>query len=400
MKVIIFYNGTFPYGSWPQRVRLTSKGLNKLGVPNDIVISFWPPLHEEKRDSPENVHFMFKSKSKRYYEKSKILYLFYYLLGIIKGYLFLKRQQDIKAVIFAQGSYLECYLILKLCKKRKIKFIIDLVDENAKKYEGAKSLKDRIAIWNRDLYEKYIVKNADYLFVISSYLYNKYKNLFPSLKIINSTPSLIDLDDFEKRKSLDISFLFPGNYDYLKSRKNKFLYAGSCARPNGIFFFLENLVELKSRHYFDFFIIFLISEGNTNILIKKVNELKITSNVYIGKSVPQKYIPAIYNQLADYFFIPEHGDLCANAGFPSKTAELLGAGKPIISTNFSDLSKYLINEFNSLVSEVGDKENYQLNLKKLLFDKELCQKISKNAKLTAKENFDYLKGAQKYVDII
>jgi glycosyltransferase involved in cell wall biosynthesis len=275
-----------------------------------------------------------------------------------------------------------------------------MVDENAKKFEGVNSLKDKIGIWNRDLYDKYIVNKSDYLFVISTYLYNKYKNLYPNLQIIPSTPSLVDVEDFEKRKSLDISFLFPDNYEFLKSRKNKFLYAGSCARPNGIFFLLENLAELKDKENFEFFVIFLISEGDPNVLLQKVKKLNIQDKVFIRGSVPQKYIPAIYEQLADYLFLPEHGDLCANAGFPSKTAELLASGKPIIATNFSDLSNYLINGYNSLISEVGDKFNYQSNLRKLLFDKKLCENLSLNSKLTAKETFHYINGAKKFANII
>lgn len=400
MKTLLLFNGTFPSGSWPQRIRLTSKGLTANGIENEVVISFWPPLHEEKTEAGHNVHFVFNSVSKRYYENSKILYLYYYIVGIVKGYHFIRKKKDIDSIIFAQGSFLECYLTLKLCKKHNIKFIIDLVDENARKYEITKSMKDRVAIINRDLYEKYIIKQCDYLFVISSYLHIKYKALFPNLKIVDSTPSLIDIEDNEKRKNLDIKSQFPDLYDNLKSKSNRFLYAGSCARPNGIFFFLENLVQLSMNVEFDYFIIFFISEGDSKVLINKINELKISNNVHIQKSVPQKYIPAIINQFADYFFIPEHGDICASAGFPSKTAELMGAGKPIITTNFTDIYKYLKNGYNAMVSDVGDKRNYIINLEKLLFDKKLCENLSKNAKLTAIEYFDYKKGIQKFANII
>lgn len=400
MKGLIFFNGTFPSGSWPQRVRLTSKGLKINGIENEIIISFFPPLYEEKAESPENVKFMFKPKKKRYYEKNKILYLYYYLIGILKGYNYLRKKKDIDFVIFAQGSFLECFFILKYCKKKKVKFLIDLVDENAKKYENTKSLKDKIAVINRDLYEKFIVKECDYLFVISSYLYDKYASMFPSLKIFNSTPSLVDIEDFESLKNLDISHLFPSNYDLLMSKINRFLYAGSVARPNGIFFFLENLVELNKKLNFEFYLIFIISEGYKNILEKKIYDLNIRDKCYLIGAVSQKFMPSIYHQLADYLFLPEQGDICANAGFPSKTAELLASGKPIISTNFSDISKYLKNEFNSLVSEIGDFNNYQRNLEKLIFNKELCKQLSQNAKETAKNIFDFRIGTKNLVKII
>ena len=400
MKTLIFYNGTFPSGSWPQRVRLTSKGLRENGIENEVVISYWPPLYDEKKEVGDNYHFMFNPISSRYYYHSKLSYLFFYFIGILKGYIFLKKQKNTDSVIFAQGSFLECYLILRYCKKRKIKFIIDLVDENAKKYEVKTSVKDKIAIINRDLYEKHILKQSDYLFVISSYLHEKYKKMFPYLRIIDSTPSLIDNDNNEKIKNIDIRFMFPRNYEYLKSRANRFLYAGSCARPNGIFFFLECLTELSKRVNFEFYILFFISEGQIELLINKVMELKILNNVYIQDAIPQKYIPAIFDQFADYLFIPEHGDICANAGFPSKTAELMGAGKPIIATNFSDLSKYLKDGYNAMLSDVGDRVNYMSNLEKLIFDKQLCERLLTNSKKDALKYFDYKKGVKEIVKII
>ncbi|HPO55880.1 MAG TPA: glycosyltransferase [Ignavibacteriaceae bacterium] len=399
-KTLIFYNGIFPSGSWPQRVRLTSKGLKVNGIENEVVISFWPPLHEEKSETEDNINFMFNSVSSRHYYNSKLLYLFYYFWGIIKGYLFLRKRKDIDSIIFAQGSFLECYLTLRYCKKRNIRFIIDLVDENAKKYEENRSIKDRIAIINRDLYEKQIVKRSDYLFVISSYLHEKYKQMFPYLRIHDSTPSLIDIVSNDERRNIDVRFLFPEKYDYLKSRKNRFVYAGSCARPNGIFFFFECLTELSKKVNIEFYILFFISEGQKEVLVNKAKELKILNNVYLQDAIPQKYIPAIFDQFADYLFIPEHGDICANAGFPSKTAELMGAGKPIIATDFSDLSKYLKNGHNSLLSDVGDSRNYLYNLEKILFDKQLCEVLSKNAKQDALTFFDYKQGTKNFVKVI
>jgi glycosyltransferase involved in cell wall biosynthesis len=400
MNGIIIYNGTYPSGSWPQRVRLTSRGLKYYGIETKILISFWPPLVEEKKESDDNVIFLWKPVLNKTYEHNKFLYLFYYLFGILKGYFFLRKQKNLDFIIFAQGSFLECFLIKNYCKRNNIKFIIDLVDENAKKYEKKSSIKDIIGVINRDLYEKVILKKCDYLFVISSYLYEKYKRLYPNLEIIRSTPSLIDLDEFNERKKINLENVLVDKYEYLKSKKNKFLYAGSCARPNGIFFFIENLIELNKRLDFDYFLIFFISEGNIKILEDKLNELNLIDKYFIQNAVPQKFIPAIYENLADYLILPEHGLITANAGFPSKTAELLAAGKPIIATKFSDLAEYLINEKNALISELGNKKDYQKNLEKVLFDKKLCEQISINAIKTAEEFFDYKKGIRKFVKIL
>jgi glycosyltransferase involved in cell wall biosynthesis len=113
----------------------------------------------------------------------------------------------------------------------------------------------------------------------------------------------------------------------------------------------------------------------------------------------QSELPAFYKN-CDILFLPEHGNIIANAGFPGKTAELLASGKPIISTKFSDLELYLRHDDNSLLSEIGNQKTYTLNLKRLLDDEQLRQRIGKNARLTAENFFDFKKCTGMFSELV
>lgn len=401
MNCILFYNGVYPSGSWPQRIRLTSKALSEIGVINDIVISFWPPTLKEKSASGNNVRFLFKPVTTHKYKSNKVLYLVYYLLGVLKSYFYIRKKRNLDFVYFAQGSFLECILILLYCKKYNIKFVLDLVDENAKKYEKRFSnLIDVVGILNRELYDRIIVKRSDLVFTISSYLHNKYNLLFPELQIRASIPSLIDSKKYEIKRLINLTEELIQDYSILINKPNKFVYAGSCVRPNGIFFFLENLVEVSSRLNFDYYVLLFVKEGDINPLRVKIDQLCISDKVLIHNPVDQEYLPAIYSRLSDYLVLPEQGDIAADAGFPSKTAELLYSERPIIATEFSDISLYLKNGYNALLSQRGDKEAYQFNLAKLIYDKKLCKTLTANAKRTALEYFSYSLWGERIVDSV
>jgi glycosyltransferase involved in cell wall biosynthesis len=303
-------------------------------------------------------------------------------------------------VLFAGGSFVVCYLIVRYCKKKKIKCLIDVVDEISKlDSEDKLTILDRIAIFNKKLFEKFILPRIDAVFVISSYLEKKYKKAYNQLPIKRSVPSLIDFNNFKKNESIDISGIKMDGLEILYSEKIKFAYAGSVVRTNGIRFFLECAAQLKNEHKFEFLVLFFIVIGNPEKITSICRELDIESNVAIFPCVLHRYLPAIYKH-ADILFLPEHGDVVANAGFPGKTAELLASGKPVLSTVFSDLTEYLIHEYNAMLANIGDHKKYIENMRRVLIDRKLKETLSKNAIRTAVERFDYKQCVKPFIEEI
>ena len=381
--LIILFGG-YPIGSWPNRVRLWMDGFNENNVKTTLILPF-PYLPASYVEEP-NVFYL---QNLILNPKKNLSYFIKYIVGVIKAFLFVKKNsQKLNFVLFAGGSFASCFMILNFCKRKKIRFMIEIVDENSKKYSESKlALVDRLAILNKYIFDKFIVKKVDTLFVLSSFLEKKYRQLFPDLEIRRTVPTLINYEQFLKNSKKNIFELNLLLLKVFKSPKIKLLYAGSCERTNGIFFFLNSISQLIKRAKFDVEIIFLFYIGNVNKVVSYCQELAISDYVTVLPAILPVYIPAIYNH-CDILILPEHGNVIANAGFPGKVAEYLASGKAILSTKFSDIPIYLKHGYNAMLADIGDQAEYTANLYQLLNDSSLRKSLGINALNTSREYFD------------
>ncbi len=239
---------------------------------------------------------------------------------------------------------------------------------------------------------------VDRIYVLSSFLENKYNRLpsYTEGKVIRSAPTFVDIEEFDDLSNrYDISTIFP---EIVDSSDITISYAGSCVRTNGLFFFLNALSKVVENNKIRVRVFFVFHIGDLNKVSDYVNSLGLGDMVQIfGKTNPN-YIPSLYKK-SDILVLPEHGNEIANAGFPGKTGEYLISGKAIIATNFSDLSSYLFNNENSMISEIEDLEAYILNLEKIILDRNLRERIGISAIKTAKAHFDFKKASMKYVEM-
>jgi glycosyltransferase involved in cell wall biosynthesis len=396
IKGIIIYYAEYPNnGSWPNRINNFSKIFELLNFDYKIVIPYPPKTARSINSSRDNVVRLQDITQKKISNFKK---LFSYATGILMSYKYIKSQNHLDFVLFAGGSFTICYPIIRICKRKAIKIWIDIVDENAKKFETNKSIRDYLAILNKDLFDKWLIPSFDKVFVISDFLFDKYSKISSNRNIQKSAPSIIDLEEYDKNSSRNIFGKAVELDRFLKDTRLKLLYAGSAARPNGILFVLDCAAELMKQHNYDFLIGIILLLGDKESLRRYAVNLGIEKNLVLIDKQNQIDLPAIYGQ-SDILFIPEHGNIIANAGFPGKTAELLASGKPILSTIFSDLEKYLINGENALLSLIGDKATYTSNLRKLLDDETLRNRIGANGRITAENEFDYKSCTSMFTDL-
>jgi glycosyltransferase involved in cell wall biosynthesis len=394
---VIFSKGSYPIGSWHQRIRMMKKGFEQNGISFINIVPYPAPTIEAKTNSEDFVFFMLKPvKSKR---KRNLFAIFFKTIGTLKGIYFLSKQKNIEFIILPGLDFFEGILIYLICWLKKIKFFAEIADENGKLYAAEKlSIVDTLAKYNQIFYEKLILKKAKKIFVFTSYLENKYNKMFPNYgNVIRCIPSMIDLDSFYSQRVNNIEEIDQPNISVLKNDNAiKFTYAGACNRTNGIFFFLKNLSSVLKDIDIDVKLFFFFVYGNVDIVKDYCKKLGIIDRVFFFEAVYPKYIPAIYEN-SDILVLPEHGDVIANAGFPGKTSELLASGKAIIATRFSDLGDYLINEQNSMISDLGDSQKYMYNLKKIIMDEELRKRIGINAQKTAKNVFGVKDAVNIYI---
>jgi glycosyltransferase involved in cell wall biosynthesis len=391
-KVIIITRANYPIGSWSNRVRKIANGIIKNNVQCEVLVTYpWPKL-KNIEDSEEFVNYITKPRKK----SESITSIFHQLYSLHKLRLHLNKMENKPDIIILTGDrYLDTHIVSDYCLKNNVKLYLDIVDEVGRAFDKSKkTIYSRLAIWNRKRFNN-LLHRIDRIYVLSSQLERKYISLTQNKeKVIRSTPTFIDEENFNNlAKNFDIGTVYP---EVNKTAKVIIAYAGSCARTNGLFFFLNALSRIENIKSLGVKVFFVFHIGNIDNVRDYVSNLGLNEIVKIfGETNPQ-YIPSFYSK-ADILVLPEHGKEVANAGFPGKTGEYLVSGKSILSTDFSDLADYLVNRYNCMLSEIGDINTYVGNLKELISDKELREKLGKNAKDTARSNFDYRKASLKYL---
>ena len=108
-----------------------------------------------------------------------------------------------------------------------------------------------------------------------------------------------------------------------------------------------------------------------------------------------------YMENADFVMLPRNAELrYAKAGFPSKVVEALANATPIFCNISSDLGEYLIDGENAMIAASHRPEDIADTLRRALnLTPEQKNQMSKNALLTAKENFDYRLYSHKFKEI-
>jgi len=208
------------------------------------------------------------------------------------------------------------------------------------------------------------------------------------------------LEDHYKKKGLytkripavmDVS-AFP-YVEYIPNEKLKVIYAGSPGKKDALYMIIQGLHSLPSvvKNRFEFRIIGITREQ----FIDQNSMPEISENVtFIGRIPREQVIEELLT--ADFTTFMRDGKLrFINAGFPSKLAESMSMGVPVITNLTSDLSEYLVNGENSVVVKEFSSEEYARAIGAIAgMSADKLVKMHKAAKETAIKYFD----ASNYVN--
>jgi len=372
---------------------MITKGLLYHKIKIEVFVTAPWPTHENIKNSEEFITYLTTPNDK----KESIFSIFKQLQTLYQLHKKLIKRNNIDFIILTDDRFLESFIVGRICKKRNIKLFVDIVDENGRKFDNSKKgMYSYLAMLNREMFNN-TLSNYNKIFVISSYLKAKYKNLLnddSDNKVLLSPPTFIDEEMFNKNiVEYDIEEEFELNID---KDDVVLCYAGSCDRPNGIIFFLDVISEIIIETKSKIKIIFVFHIGDVEKVRDYIGKKLLTNNVIILENISPKFIPSLYKR-SDILVLPEQGNVIANAGFPGKTGEYLISGKAIISTKFSDLGLYLKDKYNCMISEIGNYNVYKENLTELISDSELRRKIGKNARKTGLKYFDYKNAVEVYL---
>jgi glycosyltransferase involved in cell wall biosynthesis len=402
MNIVILSRGKFPGFDGPyRRTKLFGSGFAKNGCDVTLIVAY-PP--EWKKCDLE----FFEKNRFRYYHTLKggldnrsnlIRNIFHKIVGTFKVLGLYKKLMNGKKVdiLFIYGiGFLELLIALILKIKYEVKIVIDKTDINYQFHKNENgsfwsmitnlSFHEFLSGLNIALGEFLIKRYVDIVFTVSSHLKKKYAvKVRGVVKMIN--PAMIESEAYNETADLL----------NICSDQSCHKLLAVCVTEGyfyGLFPFIEALGNLRSRHKFRLYVLGSDRGDYLEMLNAKLFEHGIHDVSTLFYKISDREVISLYKN-ADILLMAQASPTLAEGSFPSKISEYLISGKPIITTLFSDLDRYLEDCRNCLVVPYGDIHAYEGALCRLFDSKELCERLGREARKTCLESFDYIKGTKE-----
>jgi glycosyltransferase involved in cell wall biosynthesis len=353
MKTII-YTGAFrfPIGdAAAQRVLNNAKIFRDLGH-KVIFVSFGGITSED--DKGKDGYYCFEGfryiisneidiRSSNVFER---LYNFFYsgrrALRIIS-----RMNEKIDIIIGYSPSMFFTNKILELCHRKKIIFVSDISEwYDSNEFPGGRFFPPA---WINDMNMNLTQKKVKNKILISSYLDKFYKS---SNNII--LPPLVDSNDIKWNVLKSVLPSFDGI---------RVIYAGTPAKKDLLVNMLDAVCSCLKHDVKLQFVV--VGVALSDILhYRNYNEVVIFPKniIFLGR-VSQTEVPSYFN-VSDFSIIVRELSRKSSAGFPTKLAETMMAGCPVLVNYTSDISSYVHNGYNGFILP----DSSAIELEKLLYD--------------------------------
>lgn len=226
------------------------------------------------------------------------------------------------------------------------------------------------------------LKFGDGIIVISDFLKYKVMNItekYEKKNTIIKLPILFNPIDLNNIPSIDPNFKYP----YL-------FWAADLNYNKTINFLINVFIELKKINLNSDLKLLISGFNKTKrwdseeLLLKKSGIIR-NDIIFMGM--------LDYNDLINFFryatalLVPLHEDERSKARFPSKIAEYLSSGRPIVTTNIGEIKNYFIDGVNAFIAEKDDPLVFAKKILQILEFKEISDSVGNNGKSLANKEF-------------
>lgn len=175
------------------------------------------------------------------------------------------------------------------------------------------------------------------------------------------------------------------------------IYAGNPARKDLVHVAI-NVVNrmIQTGVKLRFLILGISRESYIKKYCNELDDKNLCNQICFLGRVPQDSVPSYY-RCADFMLLMREPNRKSNAGFPTKFAESMTAGIPIIANSTSDIDKYIVSGHNGYLVENCTAESLErtlLNAMELGSKKAVLEAMKSNARQCGEKHFDY----RVYVD--
>ena len=235
------------------------------------------------------------------------------------------------------------------------------------------------------LFGRFIIKNSDYIQVISNYLkdFVKQRGAGCPIEVI---PNGVDLDlfgtDYKNSEIKAVRENLGIKDDYVIVTTSRLVY------KNGIDVLIEAIAMFKEKRSN---IKCLIIGGGPELSKLKVKskKLKVENNIIFLGQIPQRDLP-LYLKIADVFVRPSRSE-----GLGSSFLEAMAAGLPVIGTPVGGIVDFLIDplvnqeEATGFFVKVDDPADLAEKMNYVLSNAEFKKKVSYQGEKLVRENYSW-----------
>jgi glycosyltransferase involved in cell wall biosynthesis len=387
MSIVIFGDlFSFPEGqAATNRVYTYAKGFKENGV-NVHVMVYSSTYNEVHKGVVEGIEYSYPFEQKkrsnsffvRRWQKAK---------KIVRTYRTLKRLNK-KDKIIAINSW-TCLMsthitVWMMAKLLNAKLITEVNEHPLKYYQGGGAVKKRLG--NIQFYFESRLCNG--ILCISRYLVEFHKRKGVNEKKLFLIPSTVDISRFEHKGNRP----YPGPY---------IGYFGSLT-------FKRDNVDALVKGFAKF------SKVNPNVQLvlggfctgetkKQLNDLVaecgVTGRVILLDFLSRQEI-LDYISHADVLVMVRSRDMESDASYPSKLAEFLATGNPVVSVKVGEVSDYLTDNENAFLVEPGDHEAMAGKFSSIFNNYEHAGQVGQKGKELANSVFNYKNQVKRLLEFI
>lgn len=377
MKITILLNQPYPYGmALTNRIHLYAKRFHDCGHDVEIVI---PKQTESHRTAPRNfqktgeyegVRFVYplsplRSESFITRRFNDVLTFFISLNYILKT----KRNSDVFLLV---GSGLHLILSYKIfCSIFKIKYIFER-SEFPFVFTHSKDVVTRLY---QKIYVKYIFRLFDGIIVISQSLLDYFHERVSDKTKLIIVPILTNISVFEPTKNNSGEIVYAGTLNQAKDGimdllQAYLLFSKKMSGKKLVLMGDINMADEKSR------IEAFIKENNLG------ENIEVTGYVSRPEMIKRMTNAAV-------LVLAKPSSVQADHCFPTKLAEYLSTGKPVLTTDTGSISQYLTNGKDSFLIEPDDPAILADSFYNIFSNYDAAEIIGGNGRKVAQDQFEY-----------
>jgi glycosyltransferase involved in cell wall biosynthesis len=170
----------------------------------------------------------------------------------------------------------------------------------------------------------------------------------------------------------------------------KVLFAGSPVYSETIRFIIKSMAFVINEYPYCRLIITGCKETDPRgawMQSEKIG-LALQDNIIFAGYVSRNELLSMYKG-SNALLIPLFDDVISKARFPIKVGEYLLSGRPVITTDVGDVTKYLRNNENAFICEPGDPKAFAELILMALRDPDRANEIGRRGRDVAIQKFDY-----------